>query len=218
MSPGHTLAPGIDGVLLDGLHRAGVALGRQPDGQVPLAQLSGATQCRLGPATDDDWDRVLQLRTDGCVVDLEESAVTGHGLPGEQVAHDAQRLIHPAAAGGRIDAAHSHLVGIFTTDSDPEEESARGELSKRVDLPGDRDWVAEGQQVHGSEDLEVAQRGQRCGLDETVESRSTVERHVVAHAQSIDTGRHHGLHSLSQRSRTAHEHLVGHSDTEGDRR
>ena len=61
---------------------------------------------------------------------VEEPPVASDDLSIKQLAHDPQRFVHSAAAGGRVDTAHPHLIGVFAPNPDAEDEPAGRELSK----------------------------------------------------------------------------------------
>ena len=56
---------------------------------------------------------------------VDELAGEGDGVGLQQGAKDRQVLLHPAAAGARVDAADLHLVAVVAPDADPEDEPAR---------------------------------------------------------------------------------------------
>ena len=78
-----------------------------------------------------------------------KKAPAGDLVARQQRPQHGQRLVHPASPGGRVDAAGAQLGRVLAAQADAEDQPLRRELGERGDLPGDRDGMAQGQQVHG---------------------------------------------------------------------
>ena len=123
---------------------------------------------------------------DDCFVKVEEPAVEGDRLAGQQLAHDGQAFIHPQAPGRRVHPADRDFVAILAAYPDAEDEPSGGEPGDVGQLAGHQDGMAQRQQVHAAVD---GQRGvkhrQRRGLHEPVEPQAG-ETDVVAAADVVD--------------------------------
>jgi hypothetical protein len=96
---------------------------------------------------------------------------------GRQAAQDGDRLVHPTAAAGPVDA--EHLV-VLAPRADPgaEDEAAAGKHGGRGGLLGGQQWVADRQLEHERDEAQPAgdraQRGdQRERLEEGLVSRNS---------------------------------------------
>ena len=120
-------------------------------------------------------------------VKVEEPAVEGDRLAGQQLAHDGQAFIHPQAPGRRVHPAAGDFAAILAAYPDAEDEPSGGEPGDVGQLAGHQDGMAQRQQVHAAVD---GQRGvkhrQRGGLHEPVEAQAGDETDVVAAADVVD--------------------------------
>jgi len=122
--------------------------------------------------------------------EIEELAVMIDRLAVQQAAHDVERLVGPAAARARIDAAHRDFVAIFAADADAQDQLSRRRFGNRRELPRDRDRIAQRQQIDADDDLQLrAERRQRRRVDQAVHAGADVKAHMVRHEDVIDAVR-----------------------------
>ena len=158
-----------------------------PDAQPAITEPARAPDRRVGAAADDDGNRLGRRGGDDRFVEVEEPAVEGDRLTGQQLAHDREAFVHPLAPGRRVHPADRDLVAVLTAYPDPEDEPPGGEPGDVGELAGHQDGMAQRQQVHAGVD---GQRGmkhrQRGGLHEPVEPQRRRKAHVVAAADVVD--------------------------------
>jgi len=96
---------------------------------------------------DDDGHRLGWRRGDDRLIEVEERAVEGDCLTGQQLAHDGEAFIHPPAPGRRVHAADRYFVAILTAYPGPEDQPPGGEPGDVGQLAGHQDGMAQRQQV-----------------------------------------------------------------------
>jgi hypothetical protein len=142
---------------------------------------------RIGSSSHDQRDR--RRGHDEGVDQREELAVERDRRAAGQAPQDPEALVHPASARLRVDAADLDLVGVLAADPDAECQPAGRELGDRGELAGDRDRVAQREQVQPDVHRQLGlHREQRARADQPVRARADEEADVVAHAQVVDAG------------------------------
>ena len=161
-------------------------------------------QRSLGPPADDDRYRRLRGGPDAHPVQLEEAPRPGDLLAVQERPQHGQRLIQPASPGARVDPAGEQFGRVVATQSDAEEQPPAGQSGERGDLPGDRDGVAQGQQVHrGLHDEPPGRHGESRSGQQPVKAVTALERDMIPDAQAVDPRRLDPGHELPQAGRTA---------------
>jgi hypothetical protein len=98
-----------------------------------------------------------------------------------------QAFVHPAATRLWVDATDLDLVAVLAADPDAEREPAGRELRDRGELPGDRNRVAQRQQIEPHVHRQVVLDGEQGGRRyQPIRARSDEEAHMVPHADVID--------------------------------
>ena len=109
-------------------------------------------------------------------------------LAAGQRAQHLQALVHPAAAGGRVDPAVGDLAPVFAGHPDAERQPPGRQLADRGELAGRQHRMAQREQVHADQHREPApaQRGGRGG--EPVEAGAVVKADMIADAYVVQAG------------------------------
>src|SRR6516165_10854085 len=184
---GHAVAPldvgpaGARAVLLDDADRFGAPVGRGPDAKPAIAEPACPPQRGLGPAADDQrhWPGRGGAKTR--LVQLEELAVVGDALAGQQPSHDIQRLVHTPAPGPRVDPAGEDFAPVIAPDAQPEREPTGSELGYGEDLPRHQHGVTQNHEVDGKVHAEfIGGGGDGGGVGEPVVADTVLEHHVIA--------------------------------------
>ena len=172
----------------DLLFRLGEAASRAEDRQPAVAVPGGPPHGRLSLPADDDRHRRVRRGLDAGRGEPEELTGVIDGLAAGQRAQHVQALVHPAAAGRRVDPAVSDLAAVFAGHPDAERQPAGRQLADRGELAGRQHRMAQCEQVHPDQHREpaLAQRGRRGG--EPVEAGAIVKADVVADAHVVQAG------------------------------
>jgi hypothetical protein len=101
-----------------------------PDAQPAITQPSRAPDRHVGAPADDEGNRLGRRGGNDRLIELEEGAVEGGRLTGQQLAHHGQAFVHPQAPGRRIHPADRDLMAVLAAYPGPKDESARGEPSE----------------------------------------------------------------------------------------
>ena len=111
----------------------------------------------------------------------------GHLLARAAAAQQRQRLVHPAPAGRRVDAAGEHLGRVLAADADAEAEpagaSSASETTCRATGTG---WRNGSRYTAVSTATRRGEHGQRGRVDQRVEALAALEGDVIADAQPVD--------------------------------
>jgi hypothetical protein len=160
-----------------------------PDAEPAVAEPARAPDRRVRPSADDDRDGLGRGRGDERLVEVEEPAVEGDRLAGEQLADDGEALVHPQAPGRRVHSADRDFAAVLAADPGSEDEPPRRELRDVGQLARHQDGMAQRQQVHAGVDRHRGvEHRQRGGLHEPVEPDAGQEADVVAAADVVDAG------------------------------
>ena len=195
-------APGRRGLLVDRRDHLGVATRRVPHADPAVAEQRGATHRGIGPPADDQRHRRARRRDDEHVVQVEELAVEGRRLAGEQRAQHLEALVHATATRARVDAADRVLVRVLAADADTEDQAPGREQLEVGDLAGDERRMAKREQVDGHVDRDggVGHR-ERRRAQEAVRPRADEETDVVGRADVVEAARRRSAHEGAHRFR-----------------
>ncbi len=160
---------------------------RVPDAQPAVTEPTRPPDRGVGTAADDDGNGGGRCRCDDRVLEVEELAVEGDRLAGQELTHDGEAFVHPQAPGCRVDAADRDFVAILATDADAEDKPSGSDPVDVGELPGHMDGMAQRQQVHAGMDRQRRmEHRKRGGLQEPVEPNARKEAHMIPAANMVD--------------------------------